>query len=516
MNAIVSATAELVIDDIFLPASTDLVDGLIASYRKELLNIEKTSSFFGGAEYKSAAQWFRDHTHTGHIDEPKAIANLNAHYWQSALNKTDVLSCMPQKRIDEWNKGIHEKTCPAFDEDVVRETIFSLLAQRAQFFAERVDGVFRVLSGDHVTNSPMGFNKRMIIGWCFTDQWYSVNSSRAGYLQDLMVVICRIVGRDAPEHGYGYSLMKSLVHMWGEWHEVMGGLFKIKIFKKGTIHIEIHPDVAWQLNKVLALLYPQAIPASHRQKPAKKAKEYKVMLQPLPSPVLAVLRECKVDRNNRLTFGYSRDSSKPVMDMTKSVLKSIGGVEKGHVFEFDYDPSKVINMIFVTGCLPEQKSHQFYPTPENIALDAIALAEIENHHVLGELSAGQGGIADFFPLNNLKTLVEISPLHCEILRQKHPEAEVIEGDCIAWAARTVCRRFDRIIINPPFSEGRALLHVQSALSVLKNNGRLVAILPASFMGKELIGGCQHTYSKVYSNEFADTSISVVILVIRKG
>lgn len=512
MNAIVNASAEIVNDDFFAPVSTDLIDTLIANYRKDLGNIEKTNDFFASAEYKSAAQWFVDHHNMGHVDKEAAIANLNAWYWQSALNKTDVLSCMPRKRIDEWNKVIHDKTAPAFEENVVRETIYSLLNQRGKFFAERVDGVFRVLSGDHVTNSPMGFNKRMIINYCL-DKFYYVQHSRAGYVQDLMVVICKILGREAPDHGYGYSLIQSLVHSWGEWFEVMGGVFKIKLFMKGTVHIEIHPDIAWQLNKVLAMLYPQAIPAAQRQKPAKKAKDYKMIMQPLPFPVLTLLREGRIDKNT-FSFRYHGTAGKAVLAMTGDVLKSIGGVERPQGFVFDYDVSKVIRMILITGCLPEQKSHQFYPTPESVAINAVELAEIDGSHVVGELSAGQGGLADWFPPVAKKVLVEISGLHCEILRQKHPQATVVHGDCVEWA-ETAGISFDRIVINPPFSEGRAELHVKTAFKMLKKGGRLVAIIPASYKGKTIIEGVEHGYTRIYANEFADTSVSVVILVLNK-
>lgn len=42
-------------------------------------------------------------------------------------------------------------------------------------------------------------------------------------------------------------------------------------------------------------------------------------------------------------------------------------------------------------------------------------------------------------------------------------------------------------------------------------GRLVAILPASAKGKDLLPGWQCEWSQVFDNEFAGTSVSVVIL-----
>jgi hypothetical protein len=43
-------------------------------------------------------------------------------------------------------------------------------------------------------------------------------------------------------------------------------------------------------------------------------------------------------------------------------------------------------------------------------------------------------------------------------------------------------------------------------------GRLVAILPASAKGKDVLPGLALEWSRVYENEFAGTSVDVVILV----
>jgi 16S rRNA G1207 methylase RsmC len=72
---------------------------------------------------------------------------------------------------------------------------------------------------------------------------------------------------------------------------------------------------------------------------------------------------------------------------------------------------------------------------------------------------------------------------------------------------------DCVVLNPPFSEGRWSAHIKAAYSLLNQHGRLVAILPASALGKELIAGACHEFSEVFDNQFAGTSISVVIVKI---
>lgn len=70
-------------------------------------------------------------------------------------------------------------------------------------------------------------------------------------------------------------------------------------------------------------------------------------------------------------------------------------------------------------------------------------------------------------------------------------------------------------MNPPFSQGRWQAHLEAAASLLAKDGRLVAILPASAKGKTLVPGFSHQYSETYANEFAGTSISVVIATLER-
>ena len=100
--------------------------------------------------------------------------------------------------------------------------------------------------------------------------------------------------------------------------------------------------------------------------------------------------------------------------------------------------------------------------------------------------------------------VEISPLHCKVL-EGHGHS-VTQADFLAWSVQQV----DRIVMNPPFSEGRWLAHTQHAASLVKPGGKLVAILPASAKGKDF-DGIDCAWHGPYDNEFAGTSISVVIL-----
>lgn len=482
--------------EFFAPTSSNLVDSLIGQYRAMRADIDAlhdavTSKYAGALSYVLEGNRSQDRyppsVDSLFCDKGKAmaVANLNAAYWSKALGMTDVLSVMPQKRRDEWNKSITEMKTPDFEEASVRATIQDLLLSRSRFFAERVDGIFRALSGTHVTNSPMGFGKRMILSYVLS--YGSANHSQSGHIN--------AASRNP-----------------GQWMPVDAGALRIRVYNGvGTAHLEVHPDMAWRLNCVLAQLYPMAIPSEFRQKPKKKLKDFVMMGRPLPFAVIEFISEARRERNNNVfSFGYSCASeSKPARAEAGRVLEGIGGVlQKDGSYAFNYDPRPVMDEIITSGCIPDQVSHQYYPTPESVAIAAVELAEIEPQHRCLEPNAGQGGLADRMPKSTI--CVEISALHCAILQAKGYQTTC--EDFLKWSSV----RFDRIVMNPPYSEGRWQAHLAHAATMLLPSGRLVAILPASAKGKNVLPGFNLTWSREYSNEFAGTSVSVVILVAERA
>lgn len=556
MNAVVGQVSGELIDDaaeFFAPMSADLVDGLIGQYQSTRKRLEAMAAAVHSDECRGVLHYFVE----GNVCEerytlPKtvealfglegAIGQLNADFWNRALRLTDVLDCMPQKRRDEWfeqiknplgmkkDKYATEYTVPPlpeFEEDTVRATLGGLMAARAKFFAERVDGIFRSLSKEHVTNCPQGFNKRMILLRAISC-YGTVEHSTAGVINDLRCVIAKFMGRDEPKWNDTSGVISIARQDNGKWMGIDGNALRIRIYNGvGTAHLEVHPDIAWRLNGVLASLYPAAIPAEFRTKPkrAKKIKDFELFDKPLPFAVLNLLAGMKpawrpnpnegwkqpkflnIPNTRRFDFG---DHDKAALAEAEKVLAAIGGVRdkegKHEFWRFDYEPGQVLNEIVCSGCIPDHKSHQFYPTPETVAVKAIELAEIQPGHSVLEPSAGQGGLADLVPELAFTTCIEISSLHCQILAAKGHK--VVEADFLKVSG---LGEFDRIVMNPPFSEGRWQAHLQHAATMLHPDGRLVAILPASAKGKHLLNGFEHQYSNVFKNEFAGTTVDVVIL-----
>ena len=510
-----------------LPATWTMLDSLFGQYQNYVERINECTAFWKDTRNNGVFHYFlegnadinRGRTSlSGGAEQlfngQNAIAALNASFWCKALAMTDILSFMPQKRRDEWNKLISEHKTPAFEEETVRATIADLLRARSNFMAERVDGLFQGLSRSHVTNVPEGFSKRMILSYAL-DNWGHPNHSTSGVINDLRCVIAKFMGRDDPGYGATYRVMDKMVRrsMYGEWQSVDGGALRIKIFMKGTAHLEVHPDMAYRLNCVLAQMHPLAIPPEFRTKPKKKHKDFEMMGRPLSFAALDILEKATVSKDNSVWLYQSTDR-RVVYKEAKDALESLGGVLVGQKYQFDYKISTVLTDVLMSGTLPDQQTHQFYPTPLKIAEFAVDWAEIGDADDCLEPSAGTGNIASLLPKERTQC-VEISSLHCRILDEKGYTVE--QADFLEWADKTAMR-FDRIVMNPPFSQGRAVAHTKAALQLLKTGGVLVSILPASyrFKSSEFAGdGLTVDWSDAFVNEFAGTSVSVVVVKIGK-
>lgn len=465
------------------------------------------------------------------LKEENAMPKLAAFFWSRAMELTDLLEAMPEKRRNEWQNAIREHKCPPFTEKIVRDTFCELLASRTKFLAEKVDGLFRGLSGEHVTNRPEGFWKRMILNTVFYE--YGVqNSQKVGLIHDLRSVIARFMKRDAPYYSATSDVLYAMKGNWGEWYTLDGGALRMRLYMRGTVHLELHPDMAYRLNMLLAQLYPQAIPPKFREKSPRACKDIPPMQQPLPYEVLKWLAD--LEPASYLTDGYPRkrqiipntwtqkgsglkESSEAVRMESRAVLESLGATRKllkEHgmwVWEFPYPAGRVLQEVIASGRVPHDYAHQYFPTPKMLAERCIELASIQPGMTCLEPQAGLGGLASLMPRERT-TCVELAKLRCLALREMGFQ-EVIEGDFLAWSASNYTR-YDRIVMNPPFDQGRWRAHLEAAGRMLAPGGRLVAILPsgAGKLADKLLPGLRGECPETHSDVFKSASIDVAILV----
>ena len=125
---------------------------------------------------------------------------------------------------------------------------------RPKYLAERVEGVFKALSREHVTNCPQGFSKRMILN-NVVDSWGTIDWERAGYIDDLRMVISKFMDRGEYPQCSSRTDLKAAQRENGSGFRFDGGAISIRIYNGGgTAHSEGQQDIAWRLNEILAYL----------------------------------------------------------------------------------------------------------------------------------------------------------------------------------------------------------------------------------------------------------------------
>lgn len=473
----------------------------------------------------------------------RALCALDQDFWNRLLDVINVRNFMPAETrerwhddLDEWRKADRHsfsKVKPiAFDRETVLITAKRLSDERKDFFSEMVDGVFRKLSPSHFTNKAEGFSKRMIVANVMPsiDRHYDNQQ----YINDLRKVIGLLLGREGAEQIESYELLNNLKSYYGEWIPIDDDTVSLKAHKNGTVHVEISPEIADALNAVLAYRYPNVIPLK-KQRGQKirnphflRDMTYKLTSVILPYHVCSVFgelskksRSAKVGGNGDLLYHFTQPGNYRYSEATNecvgNIIRLIGGVEdesrKGN-FVFNFDPVSVFEYLFINGTLPDENSHQFYPTKGEVRKRATDLAEIRPGHTLLEPSAGFGDLLALLPKGVDVTAIDVHPLAAAVLHAKGYKD--IRRDFLAFNAGDL-PLFDRILMNPPYSSSRWKHHLQHAVQFLKPGGKMVAVLPCSVASEELsecIGnGFDVSCSAPYPKGFEGTNINVTIVTV---
>lgn len=159
------------------------------------------------------------------------------------------------------------------------------------------------------------------------------------------------------------------------------------------------------------------------------------------------------------------------------VLELMGGKwsKKERVHLFPEHPGDLLDTVLLTGEITDKKKlFQFFETPAVLAERMAELANLKPTDDVLEPSAGRGAIAVALRRHQFRslTMIELDLKNYSCLCGLGL-GSVLDGDFLVQPFSGM--RFDAIVMNPPFSRGQDIAHIEHALTLLAPAGRLVAI-----------------------------------------
>ncbi|NCB40223.1 MAG: DUF3560 domain-containing protein, partial [Erysipelotrichia bacterium] len=169
----------------------------------------------------------------------------------------------------------------------------------------------------------------------------------------------------------------------------------------------------------------------------------------------------------------------------------------------------------------------FFPTPPALAERMAQELDIKPGMKVLEPSAGKGDLADAVkatqPEADVKVIEPLSDLR-EILTMKNHE--VIDTNFENFETD---QKFDRVIMNPPFSKNRDIRHVRKAYELLAPGGKMIAIMGnhSTFANDkesvefrdwlDAVGGTSESLGQVFAGKdaFRQTGVNSQLVIIEK-
>lgn len=197
------------------------------------------------------------------------------------------------------------------------------------------------------------------------------------------------------------------------------------------------------------------------------------------------------------TVNYPNTVRMPQMDrkvylQVDKALQALGGKWSrkvgAHVFENLDDPTLItarIDIALAMGEVTTDADLGFFPTPEPLARELAAMAEIDTTCAVLEPSAGDGALYGAIIAYNpaFVGLVERDPVRRQKLMLCSRNCdEVVSHDDFLDLVES--EPYDRVVMNPPFykvGRGDHLDHVRHAFGMLGPGGILVSVLPAGVL-----------------------------------
>lgn len=157
-------------------------------------------------------------------------------------------------------------------------------------------------------------------------------------------------------------------------------------------------------------------------------------------------------------------------------LNAVGGkwhrYKRAHVFPIA--AADAIAELLATGEVITDSDRGYYPTPEPVVEQLLELADLEPGCEVLEPSAGRGAIAEPAAARGaLVDCIELDQGRAEHIRAGGYARSVTNADFLSVKVE---RRYQRVIMNPPFADRQDIRHVERALRFVQPGGLVVAVM----------------------------------------
>lgn len=207
----------------------------------------------------------------------------------------------------------------------------------------------------------------------------------------------------------------------------------------------------------------------------------KIATTAIKSEVLDVLSRCRVE-DNKVFLPDEQLERKLYLDVNK-VLSALGGKwnrsAKAHLFP---DPvGDNLELVVASGSFVDmKKTLQAFYTPEEVATQ---MRDLLREHVrrsgldfntlrVLEPSAGAGALINGLPDDCKIMAVDLNKKDLDKIT--HPQVVKFVDDFLKLRP-TDPEKFDAVLMNPPFTRGQDIAHIQHAFKFLRSGGVLVGI-----------------------------------------
>ncbi|MGX1129936.1 putative RNA methylase [Streptomyces glaucescens] len=199
----------------------------------------------------------------------------------------------------------------------------------------------------------------------------------------------------------------------------------------------------------------------------------------IPGDVLAAIRERAETDGPRLVLTGPRMEPK-LYQRVNEVLEAVGGrwTSRAGAHVFPVDAADAIAPVLATGHVvtlrEKQQQAQYFPTPAAVVQRLVDLASLQPDMLVLEPSAGSGAIAHTVAKQGaVVDCIEQDPGYAATLTDTGCARTLTVADFLTVPPQPV---YDRVVMNPPFTRGADMEHVQHALRFLKPDGLLVSVM----------------------------------------